>query len=552
MGNFGDVREILQRPPNLQTWEALIDALDSWYGREPLEHVLAYCQSHLNRWPAELPTFAPNSWFKRDPKTIAQSPITAFFVAAFFERTEHWRQWALQQLEAQKPLKPPGFLSLEKLGQLRWRDGAAMDENQRKRFIVYLRSFKDIAPVELERLRQLLNDEDAQRWSRLIYKAWQDNDSPSSHRWAFFQIACFGEQSLVEFDTDSMTQMISAGRHVRAKQLMEMRAALGTREAISDVANFAVFGPLSMGTRNHAVDLIKSLAKARKLSVEEYIERRLTLQDQHMPDALEHWQDPHLSWAEQAEPSPEDEEDDDDDQVDPDQPPTSLAMWLEHAMLTQRAYPWWTCRDALAQLSLQPGVLWSVDGGEAVWMSAQGPVGLAGELVELQDDALLRVTHPATLKLKLRQQWIEALAARQVAPPFVQLERPVYDKTNLVVSAQQPLVINPLTALFTTREWGAAFTSDDNIHDFSYTVRGAFWCAMATPNFVYNYEGGFFGAENEPSAIAELNIVSIFDPYNHKTKWARDAVAISEAHYALARLATLDANTTHDYDIQGS
>ena len=533
MGNFGDVREILQRPPTLESWESLIDALDAWYGREPLEVVLSYCEGHLSRWPADLPTFAPNSWFKREPALIAKNPITRFFEAAFLGRTTHWSQWAAAELEAQKPLKPPAFLSLETLGPLRWRGGESMDETQRKRFIVYLRSFKEIAPVELERVRQLLNDEDAQRWSQLIHEAWVDKGSPSAHRWAFFQLATLGNQDQIQFTTDSLSSMISEGRHVRAKQLMQMRAALGTCEAISDVANFAVFGSLSRVTRHYAIELIEELAKARELTLEDYIERRLTLQDQHIPADLAFWQDPLLPFERPDEDEPVHDE---EAWNDPEQPPNTLAAWLERAMLTQRAFPWWMCRELVELFAQQPGLLWSVDDGAVVWMSEQGPVNLEGELVELNDDDLLRITHPATLKPKLRQQWLDALAKRQLIPPFTQLERPVYDKTNLVLTPDKPLHID-LSTLACCPEW-VVFLSGHHINYSCFYVPGALWCALI-PEVEYdeqNNDGEIL------ITVAALKLVSILDIDHHEGRWASDAVAISETHYALARLIELDAN----------
>lgn len=528
MGSFGDVRAVLQQPANKTTWEALIGVLERWYGREPLEVVLDYCKGHVSGWPDTLPTFAPRSWFKRDPETIAADPITPFFVFATGERTDHWQAWARDLIASAKASRVPKFMELDALGAMRWRDGEALSEDEKKRLITLLRGASEDGHEDLERLRQLLDDEDCQRWSAALHKAWEDGGAPSAHRWALFQIASFGNQGQVVLDGDELARMTSSGRHVRVKQLMAIAVNMGTRDALDAIARFAVFGSLHMGTRDAAGDLIAAQAERAGMRFEDFVEQRLNIHDPLPwgPDA----------WASATTPPPADE--------DGAQAP-SLAELLEHAMCVQRVFPGWLLNDHLDALSQQPALLWSADDSKApVRFTPEGAVDAKGAAVAIEDGQFLRITHPATLTKAAMTAWTKALAtlkAEGVTPPFAQLTRPVFTKQNAVASLTNTrMPVRPWALVFESPDW-SHYAADDNVSMFSFRLRGALWHATVETNFTYSYHAGIY-ARDDAQLIEGLSIESVCEA-SRKKRWGTDKVAFSETQYALQRLAELSASS---------
>lgn len=61
---FGNIREILHKPPCAENWEALIKVFAAHNPQQQESELLPYVRSHLNTWPDELRTWH-KSWTKR-------------------------------------------------------------------------------------------------------------------------------------------------------------------------------------------------------------------------------------------------------------------------------------------------------------------------------------------------------------------------------------------------------------------------------------------------------------------------------------------------------
>ena len=496
MANFGDVRALLQGAPSEAMWHELGQALLGWYGQEPLPIVLDYCRDHVRRWPESLPTFAPNSWFKRRAQVIQADPITPFFLFALLERTPRWLAWARQELATHKPLATPKFLDEKALGVIRWRDGQALDAADTRRLIVMLRELHELGAQRQERVRQLLHDADCQRVSRVIAKAWTEAGEPSAHRWALLQIATMGRDEDVRLSATTMERMASRGRHVRAKQLMELRASFGTQEALDELGRFVVWGGLRLKTRQHAAALLGRHAQDHRLSVEAFIERRVQL---------------HGSLA---------------------SAPDELALQLHEAMIIQRAFPWWRLRASQADLAQLPTVLWAIDGGPLLRFGPQGPLDLANQPLTLADGDLLRVLHPADRRAPPGPD--------PEGSPFAQLDRPVYTAHEALVRPGSPLPAPTDPLRWRQRGWQVSPTTDHHVMEHAYHLRGALWFATVTHNFSLIEGFGLYLPPDEAPSILSLHLSSVARPLTYvddpQGDWQPDAIMFSEANLALAQL----------------
>ncbi len=515
MGNFGDVREALQATDLTKAWERVLHELDPWFGSEPIDVVLEYCQGHLDRWPEELETFAPRSWFKRDADVIAADPLTPLFEHAALGRTGYWKAWAEGLLEGCKALKPPKFLDMEELGEMRWRSGEALTEDQTRRLIVYLRSHEEVGSLDLEHLRQLLDDEDAQRWGSAIHAAWVENGEKSAHRWAFFQLAAFGKHSDLSTTAEELEGMVSSGRSVRAKQLMDIMAAMGAPGGLSAVGRFALQGALRMGSRAHALEVIEPLASARSMNPFEYMERVLDVHDP-LSWTPEHWADPSAPESSTR--------------------AGSLAQDLEHAMCIQRAFPWWRLRDHAEVLATQPALVWEVDDERAIRFTQEGAIDHEGAAVEIADGSVLRLVHPAAMSAADLARWREVLSSLEAQPPFVQLERPVIEKgADAVLKDGDRMAIHP--DAFDQLPWSEGPFSDDYVYSRYLRLMGAPWYAIAEHNYQDSFRDGRYGDE-DGCFIESVKIVSVFSHGEHR---AGDEVAFSETQLSLREIQRVSA-----------
>ncbi|MEM1348534.1 MAG: DUF4132 domain-containing protein [Myxococcota bacterium] len=509
MGDFGDVRAVLQGGASEETWTKLVDELDQWYGREPLEVVLKYCSDHVSSWPGELPTFAPVGWFKRELAVVRASPITAFFEDALIGRTDYWLEWGRELLDAKKALKTPKFLASTDLGPMRWRTGAPLDDRQCRQLVMLMRQFKEPGVVELERMRQLLHEEDCRRWSERIYAAWTSAGEPSSHRWSLFQVAAFGHERQLDFDARVLSIMVSSGRHARVKQYMDVNAAIGTQTCLNMVGKFAVYADLRLTTRNYAWGLLEPLAAARGLDPERFIERRLDIHDAVVWEA-EVWEDPSLGGDEIG---------------------RSLADALEHAMLIQRAFPWWRIREHVDLLAKVSGVVWEVEDGRLVHFAPAGALDVLGEIVELHGAQLLRIAHPARMSPEQLGAWSERLDKLRLRAPFVQLKRPTFRSGGDVVwDEREPLELD-IDDLDRT-PWRFGFEAGDYGFSLIFWIRGAMWYAsldLVSRDGSYDYDS----YNSNGILFRALRVLSIQHTHDSRED---DVVAFSEAQYALLRL----------------
>lgn len=510
MGNFGDVRAVLQGAPSEETWAKLVDELDQWYGREPLEMVLEYCSDHVSSWPAELPTFAPVGWYKRDLEVVRASPITAFFEDAVIGRTSYWLDWGAELLASKKALKIPKFMQGARLGEMKWRTGVALGDAQRRQLVVLMREFKQPGVAQLERMRQLLDDEDCQRWSSAIYDAWTLAGEASSHRWSLFQVAAFGHEHQLDFDARVMSVMVSSGRHARVKQYMDVNAAIGTPTCIDVIGQFAVYADLRLTTRNHAIKLLEPMAASRSLDLEAFIARRLDIHDRIVWEP-EVWEDPSLGGDETG---------------------RSLASALEHAMIIERAFPWWRIRDHADLLAKQPAVVWRVGQGRHVRFSPDGAVDAYGASVELEDADLPRVAHPVRMAHETLDAWKTSLDALGIQAPFMQLDRPVFRRDGPVVWDESDPIAIDIDDLGKT-PWRFGIDSGDYGYRLVYWPKGAMW--HATLDFE-SRDGEYyeeFADANGHMYFRSTWVYGVLDAYETRDE---DEVAFSEAQWALLQL----------------
>jgi hypothetical protein len=409
MANFGDLREILQQPATPEAWDLLADGLQHWYGTEPLQSAIEYCSSHVSHWPDDLATFAPKAWFKRPPELYAQSPITAFFAFCFGERSSYFIDEARATLAACKPLKPPKFVDLDALGELRWRSGEAFDEEHKKRLVKLLReNDTQLGNVKLERLRQLLNDEDSQRWSRTLKAQWVSDGEKSAHKWALFQLAYLGMESDISFTTSSLRSMVSSGQHVRASQYLAIKHSFESREGMASVADFALEAPIYYNARHDAVALLASSARSEKLTMRQFIARR-TAHFEPLYSSLDSAHGEELGEA------------------------------LKEAMVRQIDVPAWRLKQGLFANEDHKDDLATVVfavGKKCFRVTADGPVTRTGKAFELLDKQFVHVAHPAEMKAQELAKWSELLVDESHPPLFAQLTREVFTTDNPIIPSE--------------------------------------------------------------------------------------------------------------------
>lgn len=398
MANFGDIREILQRGASQETWEALASGLQDWYGQEPLAVVLEYCTSHISHWPEDLPTFAPTAWFKRPPRTVSRDPITKFFVHASTRRTSYFVDHARAELAKHKALKPPKFISLDDLGEMRWRDKTKLDEKDRKRLIAWLKkSAMQLHDPELERLRQLLDDTDCQRWSKVILQAWRDDGEKSPHRWALMLVSYFGKEDDLKFSTSTLTSMSSSGKSARARQYLEIAAAFRSRSAYTKLADVALNAPLHYSVRHSATWELSRASSDASLDPVEFVARKTN------------YYEPIYKKIDKLSGS-------------------KLGEVFEDAMIRQVELPAWRLKQKLFADSERAGALVStlfqVD-DRYFRCTPDGLLDAKGASFELLDGDFVRVAHPAGMPDEALGDWKKLIVDTGTLPLFDQLDREV-------------------------------------------------------------------------------------------------------------------------------
>tara|TARA_B100000686_G_scaffold351761_1_gene451437 strand:+ start:317 stop:1870 length:1554 start_codon:yes stop_codon:yes gene_type:complete len=418
MANFGDIRSILQHPASQQTWERLAEGLQSWYGREPIEKVLEYSASCVEHWPAELPTFAPKAWFKRDASVVKKDPITAFFIHCFMKRTDIFFDQIRAELEEHKPLKIPSFIDTTKLGELRWKNGEALDEKAQKRVITWMRHHcTTLGDEKLERLRQFLDDEDCQRWSRQIYKDWVGHGEASSHKWALYQIAYWGTEDDLNVSSSKLRSMASS-KWARANQYIDITQAFGSKKSFTTLADTALSLSDHYSVRSSAAHVIATEMKARDMTAQRFLATETNYQ-KWLEDAL-------MSLYLGA-------------------PLETYRHDLERALGDQLEIPGWVVNLLLDEEQTRGDLRLIVfKRGDDFFRVADGKcTQVDGTALDMDDGDFITLAHPLHLNRKEIEAWLTLLKDEQQELPFAQLEREVYGMTEPLMPAGGIRIVAP-------------------------------------------------------------------------------------------------------------
>ncbi len=408
MANFGDIRSLLQDGASPKTWDKLAQGLQSWYGREPIEKVLEYSASYVDHWPADLPTFAPTAWFKRKASVVKKDPITAFFVHSFMKRTDAFFEQTKADLEGNKPLKIPAFIDTTKLGSLRWKNGEELDEKSQKRVITWMRNgCTTLGDEKLERLRQFLDDDDCQRWSKQIYKDWVSHGEKSSHKWALYQVAYWGTEDDLGVSSSQLRSMASS-RWARANQYIEITHAFGSKKSFTTLADTALSLGDHYSVRGNAAHVIDGEMKARGMTPQRFLATETTYQ----------------KWLEDALVSLYDGD-----------PITLYDEKLEHALADQLEIPGWVINVLLDGAQTRGELRLVVfRRGEDFFRIAEGKCSkVDGKELAIDDGDFITLAHPVQFEKAELEAWLELLKNEKQELPFEQLEREVYGKKEPIV-----------------------------------------------------------------------------------------------------------------------
>lgn len=472
MAGFGDIREVLQHNPSHETWQLLTQGLLGWFGSEPLPEVVEYCKGHLSRWPDDLPTFAPTHWFKQDAEAIAKSPLTPLFVYAGSERTSFYIDAARETLTGQKKLAIPKFLKSTDLGDMRWRTGEVLDEDDRKRLIVWMREgalhFND---PTLEHMRQFLNDEDCQRWSSKIYKAWKADGEKSAHKWAFLQVAFFGKLDDISMDQYTAQSMSSSGRSARVQQFMEIQAYWGARDHMTSLGEIVMEMSPHYSAHSKAAALFAQAAKEQGLSSKSFLDRGT---DYFAPQ-IEGLFDPDLG---------------------------EVAASAKEAMVSQIELPVWKIRASIASGNTSLcGLIFSQGNLPFRFDEAGNGLDAKGKEVIVKDIEYACVAHPATIGSRKLGTWSKAMDAIDHEAPFAQLDHPCYSKKDKLLPDGAVDITN-----------GDFFTRPGDVGDngFAYDVlcipRGRGWWFDVDVNFSVSLSDGTIYEDELPLRIDDVSV----------------------------------------------
>ena len=493
MAGFGDIREILQHNPSHETWRLLTRGLLDWFGSEPLPEVVEYCKGHLSRWPEDLPTFAPTHWFKQDAEVIGKSPLTALFVFAGSERTSFYVDAAKSTLAGHKKLKVPKFLSGTDLGDMRWRTGEVLDEDDRKRLIVWMReSAGDFDDPGLERMRQFLDDEDCQRWSQAIYEAWKNDGEKSPHKWAFLQVAFFGKLDDIEMDQYRAQSMSSSGRSARVQQIMEIQSYWGSREHMTSLGEVVMEMSPHYSAHGKAAALFAQAAKEQGLSSKSFLDRCTGYYASQIDELL----DPDLGLVRSA---------------------------AKSAMVLQIELPIWKIRASITSGNTALCGLVFSQGKLPFRFDEEGQAfDDKGREVIIKDIEYACVAHPATIGVRKLKSWQKAMDALDHEPPFAQLDHPCFSKKDAFM---------PDGAAEITNGYFFTHAGDEGDNGFAYDVwcipgRRGWWFEVDVNFSISLSDGSIYNDASEPLRIENVEAISRFADGK---KWLFTAAIHSEA-----------------------
>jgi hypothetical protein len=289
----------------------------------------------------------------------------------------------------------------------------------------------------LDRLRREFQPEPLEALAWALFHTWLGHGAPSKERWALHALAHFPSPAAVEGLAGLAAELAPRGKSARAQQMVEVLAAMGTRESLLAVRRLGRL-VTARAFRARTELVFQAAAEAQGLSAAELGER-LTPDLGLTPEGwlpggawrLVVLPDLRVRVEARAAPTPP---------PSAEAPPHLAALGAEAGRLLQEGAARLEARMLAGEslgvehftetylmhpllVPLAAGVMWSLQepGGAvtAFTVGAHGPEDLAGRPVELPADARVAVVHPASLAAEERRAWLGRLPLQ----PFVQLRR---------------------------------------------------------------------------------------------------------------------------------
>lgn len=180
-------------------------------------------------------------------------------------------------LGEQKKSRIPKFIDADALPALTWSSGDALDADDIKRLIGCLRKEEQEKHDELSRtIAADLDPTSASAWSSSIHAQWSSNKSPSAHKWALFQMRILADKDALADLAESQNwgRMASNGGHARAGWYMDTFGAIDAERIIRVIYSQLSASSLGGTLQRKARELLTDMARASKMSPEDFLEAR--------------------------------------------------------------------------------------------------------------------------------------------------------------------------------------------------------------------------------------------------------------------------------------
>ncbi|MFO0613908.1 MAG: DUF4132 domain-containing protein [Polyangiaceae bacterium] len=343
-----------------------------------------------------------------------------------------------------KPPKPPSFLDVERLPELRLACGDPLAGDSRSSLAEMLQ----VAPVDaqyagFDRAREACDPRSLEAFALALAEQWVLADAPLRHEWMLFSITRFPSDAGVR-RVGALAREWSRSKGDKARRACVALATLGTDAALMHLAHVAETTRFD-AVRREATELLREAAGARGLSVDELEDRtvpdvglradgtaRFVLGEKTLVARLDAELRPHLFDGQapvRAFPRGASEERDRWQRLKKDLAEVAdrLLRRLERAMCSARA---WSLGDFRALVLGHPLV--ALVARRLVWWSDAGLFRVAedGTFADGRDRAIaidaptVRLAHPASDPALAT--WSEVLADYEILQPFEQVGRAVH------------------------------------------------------------------------------------------------------------------------------
>ena len=310
-----------------------------------------------------------------------------------------------------------------------------------------------VTPLEgagwLEAIRQAFTPESLQQLSRALFYAWLGSGASPKDRWALYASAHFPSAGLAAELAERAAELAPQGLSARAQEMVEVLAAMQTREGLEKVHQLAK-RVRSKAFRARAVLVFASAAEKMGLTEDELAERlvddfglspegwlpvtpRVRLVVKKLkPQLVSEDGKPVKTWPTAADPEA------DAELKELKRKAGGLlkegAARLERRMTLGRPMSFEHFTETYLMNGLLRGLIQGVvfavlEGGRPALtfvVTEMGPVDVEGRPVPPQEGRAIAVAHPLELDEETRAAW----RAKKLEPPFAQLDRklrPVMD-----------------------------------------------------------------------------------------------------------------------------